>query len=504
MRKTLIFLALFSVLAGLSAYSGNAPVRLPAVAGMFYSADPGQLHQMVDNHLASVTGLPEIDGQLIALVVPHAGLVYSGQIAAYGYKLLEGSDVRKVILCGPSHRYAFDGISVYAPDGRWSMPFGDVKIDSAITSQLISQSEKISFVPEAHLQEHCLEVQLPYLQTVLDDFTMVPVIMGSQKRANIKLLAEALKSVEFDSETIFISSSDWQHYKPASVGWKYDSTGLACFENLDPVRLEMHLADGSVEMCGGGPAAAVMKAAIARGANRAKILKYGDSGDISGDKKSVVGYAAIALYKSDQTGKKETDTGGSKAGNSGKNEELPYQLELSAEDRQILLNIARKTLESYLADGSVPEFDVPDNLRKFGAAFVTLEKSGQLRGCIGYTTAVEPLYKTVSNCAIKAAVEDHRFSRVSRAELDELHIEISVLSPMQKVESLEEIEVGRDGLMIFKGSNRGLLLPQVAIDYGWDRTRFLEQTCGKAGLARDAYKSSDAIIFKFQAVVFGE
>ncbi|PKK82623.1 MAG: hypothetical protein CVT49_12800 [candidate division Zixibacteria bacterium HGW-Zixibacteria-1] len=496
MHKTLIFSVLLVILCGLSVSGQQAPRRLPAVADMFYPADAAKLHQMVDQHLASVGAQSEIDGKLIALVVPHAGLIYSGQIAAYAYKLLENSGVNKVILCGPSHKYGFDGISVYAPGGSWSMPFGDVRINREMASKLISFSDKINFIPEAQDREHCLEVQLPYLQTVMSDFTMVPIIMGNQSKENIKLLADALKSLEFDSQTVIISSTDWQHYKPASIGKKFDSTGLVCFENLDPVRLEMALADGSVEMCGGGPAVAVMKAAIAKGANKAKILKYGDSGDISGDKSSVVGYAAIALYKSNDNG--------SKLLGKDKKKELPSTLELTDEDRQILLQIARKTLENYLSGGSTPEFELTDNLKKFGAAFVTLEKDGRLRGCIGHTTAVEPLYKTVSDCAIQAAVADPRFPSVDRAELDKLHIEISVLSPMQKIESLEDIVVGRDGLMIFKGQSRGLLLPQVATDYGWDRTTFLEQTCQKAGLPTDAYKSPDATIFRFQANVFGE
>ena len=471
---------------------------------MFYPADPGQLRQMVDQHLSDVQDLPEIDGQLIALIVPHAGLIYSGPIAAYSYKLLENSGIDKVILCGPSHQYGFDGLSVYAPDGIWKMPFGDVKVNREITSKLLSFSNKIKFIPEAHDREHCLEVQLPYLQTVLDEFTIVPIIMGSQSKGNIRLMADALKSIDLDAETILISSSDWQHYKPASEGWKYDSTGLACFEQLDPVRLERHLADGSVEMCGGGPAAAVMKAAIAKGANKAKILKYGDSGDISGDNSSVVGYAAIAIYKADENKPADAEKKDVGHQNTLEDKELPSQFELTDEEKQILLKVARKTLESYLVDGSMPDFDVTDNLRKFGAAFVTLEKRGKLRGCIGHTTAVEPLYKTVSTCAVQAAVSDSRFPPVNRAELDELHIEISVLSPMQKVESLDEIKVGRDGLMIFKGRNRGLLLPQVATDYAWDRTTFLEQTCRKAGLPAEAYRSPETVIYKFQAVIFSE
>jgi len=249
-------------------------------------------------------------------------------------------------------------------------------------------------------------------------------------------------------------------------------------------------------MCGGGPAAAVLRAAIAKGANKTKLLKYGDSGDITGDKSNVVGYAAIAIYKSeDKTAKSEKIR---------IKKELPKQFKLTQSEKEELLRIARESIESYLANGLLPDFDVSDNLKKFGAAFVTLEKNGQLRGCIGHTSAVEELYKTVSGCAVQAAVRDPRFPPVKPDEMEQINIEISVLSPMQPVESLDEIEVGRDGLMIFKGRNSGLLLPQVAVDYNWSRTEFLEQTCRKAGLNKNAYLADDAVIYKFQAVIFGE
>ena len=504
MKKVSLFLIIFlAAVVGFYLVVSATILRKPAVAGTFYPADKTELKQMVTDHLAAVKDLPQIDGQIIALIVPHAGLVYSGPVAAYGYKLLTGSSISKVIICGPSHRSAFDGISVYGQDIIWQTPLGDVSCDNAYCSDLLKYGGKIESLAEPFQGEHCLEVQLPYLQTVLDSFTLVPVIIGYQNRENIKLLADALKSLNTDNKTIMVASTDWQHYNPASVGWKMDSIGMECLTNLDPVRLEKYLEDGGVKMCGGGAAVAVMKAAIAKGANRVKILRYGDSGDITGDKSSVVGYVAAVLYKSSNGHDKSPVTPIRKVSEESKSASADT-FQLSDEEKNTLLEIARQTLQSYLSTGAVPAFDIGDNLRKNGAAFVTLEKAGQLRGCIGHTTAVEPLYKTVSDCAIQAAVSDPRFPPVGINELDRLHIEISVLTPMQKVKSLDEIKVGRDGLMIFKGSNRGLLLPQVATDYGWSETQFLEQTCVKAGLPVNAYKSPDAVIYRFQAVVFGE
>lgn len=474
--------------------------RHPAVAGAFYPADSGALAAMVQDHLGRATDLPVIDGDIVALIVPHAGLVYSGAIAAHSYKLLEGSDVNRVILCGPSHRYPFEGTSVYGPGVIWHTPLGSVRCDDELCTVLAAR-KGIDVIAAAHAREHSLEVQLPYLQSVLPDLSIIPVVIGFQNQRGIDALAGALESLEYDSRTIMVASTDWQHFKPSSVGAPMDSLGIACLLDLDPDRLATLLASGKVEMCGGGVTVAVTRAALSKGANRAKLLRYGDSGDVSGDKQSVVGYAAMVLYRQrvnsdDKTGQ-APDNGELKVG-----KKEPYHL--SASQKKRLLQIARQSIADYLKDGTVPEFEVTGILREPGAAFVTLEKQGRLRGCIGYTQAVEPLYRTVSSCAIKAAVEDRRFTPVQADELAGLHIEISVLTPLEETVSLDEIEVGRDGLMIVMGRNRGLLLPQVAVDNGWDRDTFLEQTCRKAGLPPHAYKSPQAVILKFQAVIFGE
>jgi AmmeMemoRadiSam system protein B/AmmeMemoRadiSam system protein A len=479
----------------------DTATRQPAVAGSFYPGDSAALATMVAGHLANVGKSLEIDGQLIALIVPHAGLVYSGQIAAHGYKLLENSNISTVILCGPSHRVGFQGIAVYGPDVTWATPLGAVPCNNDLCQRLIDFDKDISVMQEAHAAEHCLEVQLSYLQSTLSEFHIVPVLMGYPNQETVQLLARGLSSLNIDEHVILLASTDWQHYRPASEGWKFDSVGVACIERLDPEALEKHLASGTTEACGGGATVAVLKAAIAKGANKVKILKYGDSGDASGDKSAVVGYLAAAVYKANGS------TGSSSSSAPQSKETASYEpagFVLPDSDRQRLLEIARTSIGCHLNQKPLPDFDVSDNLRYNGAAFVTLTKLGRLRGCIGYTMAFKPLYQTVSECAIKAAVEDPRFPPVSATELPDLHVEISVLTPLQKVMSLDEIKVGRDGLMITMGQQRGLLLPQVATGYGWSETEFLEQTCRKAGLPLDAYKSPDAVIERFQAVIFGE
>ncbi|MCX6834517.1 MAG: AmmeMemoRadiSam system protein B, partial [candidate division Zixibacteria bacterium] len=491
MKPILLFCCILT-LAIIAPETNSATVRPPAVAGSFYPADSAQLAALVHKHLDDAGPEENIDGELIALIVPHAGLVYSGPIAAYSYKLLEKAQPKTVILCGPSHRYPFRGISVYGVGVEWRTPLGTVKCNDQLCQQLMSYDPRIAAIPAAHRQEHCLEVQLPYLQTVLSDFTIVPLLMGQPDHETVAMLSDALKSLKADSRTVMIAASDWQHYRPAKEGWPLDSVGMECVKALDADRLESLLGSGKTEACGGGSIVAVLRAAVARGANRVKILKYGDSGDSSGDKSSVVGYVAAAIYKVPDTAAPRSEAPA---------KEAAYP---TATDRATLLKIARQSIEAHLTGKPAPQFEVSDTLKSNGGAFVTLTKDGQLRGCIGYTEAFKPLWQCVSECAVSAAVNDPRFPPVTAPELTSLHIEISVLTPLQRIKSLDDIKVGRDGLMISMGNRRGLLLPQVATEYGWTRDEFLQHTCQKAGLPLDAYRSPNAIIQKFQAIVFDE
>jgi MEMO1 family protein len=484
------------------ALSGQAApiVRPPAVAGTFYPSDSLQLTQMVASHLSAANGEPEIDGDLIALIVPHAGLVYSGPVAAYSYRLLSGRRIKNVVICGPSHHVGFSGLSVYGPGVIWKTPLGQVATNTDFCNRLLKSDKMFAASLEPHQQEHCIEVQLPYLQSILSNFQLVPVVMGYQHPDAIDALTRALTQLPRDNSTLLIASSDWQHYRPASEGHEMDSLGMACLSQLDTDRLLRCFDDKSVEACGGGPIVAVVRAAIARGANRIKILRYGDSGDITGDKSSVVGYVAAVLYKANDSAKSSLQP----TPPSHATAATPDSDSLSETDKRRLCEIARTSIETWLHTGKAPSLAPTPRLKQNGAAFVTLNENGELRGCIGMTQAVSPLYQTVSQCAISAAVSDPRFRPVSAEELSQIEIEISVLTPLQPVSNLNDIKVGRDGLMIRLGRNSGLLLPQVATEYHWDRTTFLEETCRKAGLPKDAYESPDATLYRFQALVFQE
>jgi AmmeMemoRadiSam system protein A len=232
-----------------------------------------------------------------------------------------------------------------------------------------------------------------------------------------------------------------------------------------------------------------MMAAEYLGANEVRLLKYANSGDVpAGDKSRVVGYSAFAFIKS------------------SKEKKMEEEFSLDKKAQQVLLDIARKSVEIAVKENKVyePSSQGIKSIEQDRGAFVTLKINGQLRGCIGYTAPIKPLYLAVRDVAIQAATGDPRFRPVSVDELPLLQYEISVLSPFHHVRNIDEIKIGRDGLLIKKGPYAGLLLPQVPVEWGWDRKTFLEQTCKKAGLPPDAWKDPEADLFRFSAFVFGE
>ena len=448
-------------------------IRTEQVAGGFYASDPRELQHQIYYYLENVPK-QDIEG-LSILIVPHAGYMYSGQVAAYSYKQVEGGEYDTVVVIGPSHYKSFDGISVFNGD-YYETPLGKVEVDQELANVLIDASEKISYIPEVEEGEHSVEVQVPFLQSVLEDFKMVPIIMGLQTPENAEILADVLSKYA-DEKTLIIASSDLSHYHDYDTAVSMDNLTLHYVENPDVFGLYHAIASGQCEMCGYGPVMTAMLIAENLGKNKVQLLNYANSGDVTGDKTRVVGYAAVAVY-GDAT--------------------------YSGKERAELLRIARESIESYVRYRKVPTFEVTDpKLVEKRAAFVTITEGGQLRGCIGTTHAMQPLYLTVRDVAISAAVNDPRFMPLSIAELDKIHVEVSVLSEPKEINSAEEIEVGRHGLVMEKGGHSGLLLPQVATDYGWDRDTFLEQTCKKAGLDKNCWKEG-ARILTFEGEVFEE
>ncbi len=474
--------------------SGNGrprEVRPPAVAGAFYPEDAEALAADVDAYLEAAP-VAELPGELVALVSPHAGYVYSGSVAAHGYALLRGMSFDTVVVVAPSHRFGFRGASVYGGDG-YETPLGIVDVDKGLAAAIADASDAFRYEPRAHAQEHSLEVQVPFLQRALADFRIVPIIMGEQHEGMVSALAGAIAgAIEERSShgrVLLVASTDLSHFHQYEEAVSLDSVVLEAVGSFDPEGLLAALARGDCEACGGGPLATVMMAARALGADGSTVLDYKNSGDVTGDHSGVVGYMSAALTR---------------AGDASDSEVLPYA-GLTEEERAALLELARATIEAHLAGAPRPDIKLlTPALETACGAFVTLHKHGRLRGCIGFVQASKPLHETVREMAVQAARHDPRFPPVTADEMPDIDIEISVMSPLEVVNDVSTIEVGRDGLIVQDGVRSGLLLPQVATEYGWDRKTFLEHTCGKAGLPPDAWKSEGVTIFRFTAEVFGE
>ncbi len=469
-------------------------IRRPAVSGTFYPKDSDQLRQSVDRMLSEASP-PQIPGRIIALISPHAGYTYSGHVAAHGYAAIKGKPFRRVVIISPSHVESFQGAAVYNGDA-YQTPLGTIPVDKAFCSRLTSKDSLIKHTEQGHRiafqgrGEHALEVQLPFLQRALQDFEIVPIVMGDQTLETCRALGAAIAALAKDSDTLIVASSDLSHYHPYDEAVKLDRKVIDAVARWDYLSLLHNLSTRSWEACGGGPIAAAMMASEEMGATQAKILRYANSGDVPpGDRSHVVGYVSAVLYKP--------------SGEAGL--ELP-DAELGEKEKETLLQISRGSVASAVRGGNPDDYSPPvdEALQEDAAVFVTLKKHGELRGCVGSVLATEPLAMAVANAAANAALNDHRFPAVREDELAELDYEISVLSPFRRITDVAQLKVGRHGLLIEKGNYRGLLLPQVATEHGWDAVTFLEHTCVKAGLPPTAWKEPEADIYIFSANVFGK
>jgi len=474
--------------------AADLKIRTAGVAGSFYPADPAALTGMMDEYLAKAT-LPHIDGPILAVVAPHAGYEYSGPVAAYTYAALKGRKYARVVVIAPSHFEAFGFASVYDGDA-YSTPLGIVKVDKEFAKHLAGMQSSIKLSDRGHTPrgrdaEHALEVQLPWLQRVLGDFTLVPVIMGDQSYEASRDLGVSLASLiakENEGTTLIVASSDLSHYHTYNEAVNLDHKTLNALKTWDYFSMSRNFEERVWEACGGAPIVAAMIAAEREGANQAMLLRYANSGDVTGDKSHVVGYGAVALVRQP------------------KQQATEQTFSLSQDEKDQLIALARTSVEHAIRDRKAYEPPAPEDaaLNRESGAFVTLRESGALRGCIGYTSATKPLYQTIRDTATLAATSDPRFRPVSADEVPKLEYEISVLSPLRRVRDVREIQVGRDGLLVKNGDREGLLLPQVPTEQHWDRMKFLEQTCVKAGMPDQCWKEVDTDIFCFTAEVFGE
>ncbi|MFH0935259.1 MAG: AmmeMemoRadiSam system protein B [Candidatus Omnitrophota bacterium] len=475
-------------------------IKEPNVAGTFYPDNAQELSSMIDGFLQAADPQPP-GGEIFALISPHAGLGYSGQIAAYGYKLIKGKPYKTVIIIAPSHQFGFSGISVY-PAGSFRTPLGDVQTDREFAQKLLGRDEEIFFEPRAFQKEHSIEVQLPFLQKTLPTgfsatqrsgpannygWKIVPIVMGDCPLSTCRKLSELLKAAIGDrKDVLVIASSDMYHGYDYEEAELVDKLTYSYLKNMDAEGLYYAIREGRAQACGGFPVVTTIMLAKALGHNKMDILKYTNSCEVTGKKTKgiwTVGYGSCVI-----------------------DSEKGEQAMLNKRQRKRLLEIARNSIKTYLATGRKSEVQENDPLlQERMGAFVTLNEDGRLRGCIGNLTVGTPLYLTVRDMAVEAAVGDPRFTALRAQELDRIDIEISVLSPLERVDSAERVELGRHGVVIRRGGRSGVFLPQVATETGWTKEEFLSSLCAhKAGLAADAWKDKETEIYVFTAEVFSE
>jgi len=482
----------FGAVGGAFAEEPGATVRPAYCAGGWYPGDADALAKEVDSLLAKAAS-PHLAGKPIAIISPHAGYRFSAPTAAAGYKCLKNHTYRCVIVLAFSHRYVdtYQGVDVPAKMTAYQTPLGDVPIDRESCDALLREPGFASH-PDVDRGEHSLELQLPFLQRLLGDFRLVPLLVGRMSESEETAAARAILPLLGD-DTLLVASSDFTHFGPRfgytpfsndvpDKLWELGDQAAAPILLCDYDGFAAHLAKTGDTICGRGPIRLLLRVLSMGGGASGVRAAFDTSGNLIGDWVNSVTYQSIVLTRPPGT--------------------------LSRPEQTALLQLARQTVTAYLNGRPPPQPDpaaLPPALRADGACFVTLENHGRLRGCIGNMIADGPLHEAVIRNAVSAC-RDRRFvgNPVTVAELEQLHLEISYLTPMKLVANPDEIIVGRHGLLLSLGGRRGVLLPQVAYERGWSREEFLAQTCRKAGLAPEAWKRPGAEIYCFTAEVFGE
>ena len=436
-------------------------IRPAAVAGMFYPGDPIELRHTVTDLLAHAKPAETVRAPK-ALIVPHAGYIYSGPIAASAYARLADlrGRIRRVVLLGPTHRVYVRGLALPEAE-RFATPLGEIQLDRAGMQQ-VSGLPQVSRSAPAHQMEHSLEVQLPFLQAVLGDFQLLPLAVGE---ATADEVAEVLETVWGGDETLIVISSDLSHFLPDALARKVDGGTVDAI-----LALNSHL--NHEQACGATPVNGLLLAARRHGLHPV-VLDVRNSSDTAGDPDRVVGYAAFAFEARPEQGRRDTAD--------------PDQAD--AEKGTTLLKLARNEIASKLGQPAAKPIKAAW-LQEPGASFVTLTRQGELRGCIGTLEAHRPLGVDVRENALAAAFRDPRFMPLTRGEFDEISVEVSLLSPTEPIEvkgeaaALAVLRPHVDGVVFEYGHYRSTFLPQV-----WEQlpepAEFLAHLKRKAGLSMD-------------------
>ena len=489
MTKTLITILIATMMINSCNGQSKTPVVRPATqANRFYTGDARALSEEVDSFLSLHSGC-QVYNNVAALIVPHAGYYFSGNVAASAYMTLpRDKQFKRIFLLGPSHHEWLDGASVNTEADYYATPLGNVKVDheTAIKITTTDGDSVFSYRPEAHDQEHCLEVQLPFLQRIIKGNVppIVPIVISTNDYAKLKRIAAALKPY-FTDENLFVISSDFSHYPSyadacevdARTGKAIESGSVETFIQTIEENARSGKRNLATSACGAFPIITLMM--MMDSTYEVKHLMYQNSGDIDDhDHSRVVGYHSFAILRKE-------------AG-----------FTLADADKRQLKEIALQSIKDSLAGRPITrqKYDSQILNSKCGA-FVSLHKHGQLRGCIGHFGEDTPLHEIVAEMARVAAFEDPRFMPVEREELNDIDIEISVLTPMRRIKSLDEFELHRHGIYIRKGYRSGTFLPQVADEVNWTKEEFVGHCSrDKAGLGWDGWK--DAELYVYEAIVF--
>ena len=465
-------------------------VRPATQAGRFYEADPKTLSHEVDSFLA-LHAKDTTKERVVAIIVPHAGYFYSGNVAASAYMALNPKQpYKRIFLLGPSHHEWLNGASVDSDADYYETPLGEIKVDTETVNQLIEADSVFFYQSKAHDREHCLEVQLPFLQRRLGEVPpIVPIIISTNDFSKLQRMADVLKPY-LNDENLFIISSDFSHYPSYKDAYKVDAETGAAVASGDVEQFiatiekneDLGIKNLATSACGEFPIITLMLMLDKK--YEIRHLMYQNSGDITGDDADrVVGYHAFAVFQKQQSGN---------------------GFVLTDSDKHLLKEIALQSIKDSL-DGkpisNTTRYKLDATLQQKCGAFVSLHKHGQLRGCIGHFGEDYPLHEIVAVMARSAAFEDPRFMPLRREELIDTDIEISVLTPMRRIQSLDEFELHHHGIYIRKGGRSGTFLPQVADEVNWTKEEFVGHCSrDKAGLGWDGWR--DAELYVYEAIVF--
>lgn len=481
-----------------AAAAARKDVLKSSLAGTWYNGDANGLRAELASYFAKVEVEPS--EEILALVLPHAGYAYSGQTAACGVKSL-GRSYKRVVVIGPTHRLPMEDMFSVPRATHYETPLGQVALDVDFIEQLLKYP-LFRNVPSAHEQEHSVQIEVPLLQYKLGEFRLVPIVAGQCSYETVSQAGEILTSL-IDADTLVVASSDFTHYGPRyqyvpfskEIPENLKKLDMGAYEFIRKVDAEGFLKyrqHTGATICGYVPIAVVLQM-LGEG-TEAKLVQYTTSGELTGDYSNSVSYLAASLcgaWRDSQSSAASTDPAS-----------------LTPEDKKQLLLLVRQAIRYGLEHQRVPgpsdlSFTPSQSMTLPRAAFVTLKKNGELRGCIGDIFPQRPLYKSVIANAIYAAFGDRRFQPLQKAEYDQIKIEISALTAPSSVASPREIRVGVDGMVLKKDGRSAVFLPQVAPEQGWDLETTLQHLSVKAGLPPDAWKE-EARFEVFQADVFGE